>query len=145
MAFARFILLLATASALHLPPPVRRHCAPTALADNPFGSFFGGLANALESALDAASGGQQSLITEAEIALNAADAATSLLGTDISIGEINASESMSIDAGVQIVASASGSLTTGTVTIGGSRDDDALTLEVLSLAVGDEVIDVLDP
>ena len=27
----------------------------------------------------------------------------------------------------------------------GSRDDDALTLEVLSLAVGDEVIDVLDP
>ena len=105
----------------------------------------GGLANALESALDAASGGQQSLINEAEIALNAADAATSLLGTDVSIGEINASESMSIDAGVQIVASASGSLTTGTVTIGGSRDDDALTLEVLSLAVGDEVIDVLDP
>ena len=116
-----------------------------ALADNPFGSFFGGLANALESALDAASGGQQSLITEAEIALNAADAATSLLGTDVTIGEINASESMSIDAGVQIVASATGSLTTGTVTIGGSRDDDALTLEVLSLAVGDEVIDVLDP
>ena len=28
---------------------------------------------------------------------------------------------------------------------GRSRDDDALTLEVLSLAVGDEVIDVLDP
>ena len=145
MAFARFILLLATASALHLPAPARRHSAPTALADNPFGSFFGGLANALESALDAASGGQQSLINEAEIALNAADAATSLLGTDVSIGEINASESMSIDAGVQIVASATGSLTTGTVTIGGSRDDDALTLEVLSLAVGDEVIDVLDP
>ena len=145
MAFARFILLLATASALHLPAPARRHSAPTALADNPFGSFFGGLANALESALDAASGGQQSLINEAEIALNAADAATSLLGTDVTIGEINASESMSIDAGVQIVASATGSLTTGTVTIGGSRDDDALTLEVLSLAVGDEVIDVLDP
>ena len=145
MAFARFVLLLATASALHLPAPVRRHSAPAALADNPFGSFFGGLANALESALDAASGGQQSLINEAEIALNAADAATSLLGTDVSIGEINAGESMSIDAGVQIVASASGSLTTGTVTIGGSRDDDALTLEVLSLAVGDEVIDVLDP
>ena len=154
MAAQRFLLLvLATASALRLPNPVQHHCAPTvrrhsaplALADNPFGSFFGGLANALESALDAASGGQQSLITEAEIALNAADAATSLLGTDISIGEINASESMSIDAGVQIVASATGSLTTGTVTIGGSRDDDALTLEVLSLAVGDEVIDVLDP
>ena len=145
MAFARFVLLLATASALHLPAPVRRHTAPAALADNPFGSFFGGLANALESALDAASGGQQSLINEAEIALNAADAATSLLGTDVTIGEINASESMSIDAGVQIVASASGSLKSGTVTIGGSRDDDALTLEVLSLAVGDEVIDVLDP
>ena len=154
MAAVRFLLLvLATVTALRLPQPVQHHCAPSvrrhtapaALADNPFGSFFGGLANALESALDAASGGQQSLITEAEIALNAADAATSLLGTDISIGEINASESMSIDAGVQIVASATGSLTTGTVTIGGSRDDDALTLEVLSLAVGDEVIDVLDP
>ena len=154
MAAQRFLLLvLATASALRLPNPVQHHCAPTvrrhsaplALADNPFGSFFGGLANALESVLDAASGGQQSLINEAEIALNAADAATSLLGTDVTIGEINASESMSIDAGVQIVASASGSLTTGTVTIGGSRDDDALTLEVLSLAVGDEVIDVLDP
>ena len=115
------------------------------MADNPFGSFFGGLANALESALDAASGGQQSLINEAEAALNMCSAATSLLGTDVCIGEINASESMSIDAGVQIVASASGSVTTGTVTIGGSRDDDALTLEVLSLAVGDEVIDVLDP
>ena len=154
MAAVCFLLLvLATVTALRLPQPVQHHCAPSvrrhtapaALADNPFGSFFGGLANALESALDAASGGQQSLITEAEIALNAADAATSLLGTDVSIGEINASESMSIDAGVQIVASASGSLTTGTVTIGGSRDDDALTLEVLSLAVGDEVIDVLDP
>ena len=146
MAMARLLLLLlVTASALHLPAPVRRHHAPVALSDNPFGSFFGGLANALESALDAASGGQQSLINEAEIALNAADAATSLLGTDVSIGEINAGESMSIDAGVQIVASATGSLTTGTVTIGGSRDDDALTLEVLSLAVGDEVIDVLDP
>ena len=153
MAFARFILLLATASALHLPAPVqrhgvpsvRRHSAPAALADNPFGSFFGGLANALESALDAASGGQQSLINDAEAALNKCSAATSLLGTDVSIGEINAGESMSIDAGVQIVASATGSLTTGTVTIGGSRDDDALTLEVLSLAVGDEVIDVLDP
>ena len=154
MAAVRFLLLvLATVTALRLPQPVQHHCAPSvrrhtapaALADNPFGSFFGGLANALESALDAASGGQQSLITEAEIALNAADAATSLLGTDVSIGEINASESMSIDAGVQIVASATGSLTTGTVTIGGSRDDDALTLEVLSLAVGDEVIDVLDP
>ena len=154
MAAVRFLLLvLATASALRLPAPVQHHCAPSvrrhsapaALADNPFGSFFGGLANALESALDAASGGQQSLINEAEIALNAADAATSLLGTDVTIGEINASESMSIDAGVQIVASASGSVTSGTVTIGGSRDDDALTLEVLSLAVGDEVIDVLDP
>ena len=154
MAAVRFLLLvLATVTALRLPQPVQHHCAPSvrrhtapaALADNPFGSFFGGLANALESALDAASGGQQSLITEAEIALNAADAATSLLGTDVSIGEINASESMSIDAGVQIVASASGSLKSGTVTIGGSRDDDALTLEVLSLAVGDEVIDVLDP
>ena len=154
MAAVRFLLLvLATVTALRLPQPVQHHCAPSvrrhtapaALADNPFGSFFGGLANALESALDAASGGQQSLITEAEIALNAADAATSLLGTDVTIGEINASESMSIDAGVQIVASATGSLTTGTVTIGGSRDDDALTLEVLSLAVGDEVIDVLDP
>ena len=154
MAAVRFLLLvLAAVTALRLPQPVQHHCAPSvrrhtapaALADNPFGSFFGGLANALESALDAASGGQQSLINEAEIALNAADAATSLLGTDVTIGEINASESMSIDAGVQIVASASGSLTTGTVTIGGSRDDDALTLEVLSLAVGDEVIDVLDP
>ena len=154
MAAVRFLLLvLATVTALRLPQPVQHHCAPTvrrhsapaALADNPFGSFFGGLANALESALDAASGGQQSLINEAEIALNAADAATSLLGTDVTIGEINASESMSIDAGVQIVASASGSLKSGTVTIGGSRDDDALTLEVLSLAVGDEVIDVLDP
>ena len=154
MAAVRFLLLfLGTVTALRLPQPVQHHCAPTvrrhsapaALADNPFGSFFGGLANALESALDAASGGQQSLINEAEIALNAADAATSLLGTDVTIGEINASESMSIDAGVQIVASASGSLTSGTVTIGGSRDDDALTLEVLSLAVGDEVIDVLDP
>ena len=154
MAAVRFLLLvLATVTALRLPQPVQHHCAPSvrrhtapaALADNPFGSFFGGLANALESALDAASGGQQSLINEAEIALNAADAATSLLGTDVTIGEINASESMSIDAGVQIVASASGSLKSGTVTIGGSRDDDALTLEVLSLAVGDEVIDVLDP
>ena len=154
MAAVRFLLLvLATVTALRLPQPVQHHCAPSvrrhtapaALADNPFGSFFGGLANALESALDAASGGQQSLINEAEIALNKCSAATSLLGTDVTIGEINASESMSIDAGVQIVASASGSLTTGTVTIGGSRDDDALTLEVLSLAVGDEVIDVLDP
>ena len=154
MAAVRFLLLvLATVTALRLPQPVQHHCAPSvrrhtapaALADNPFGSFFGGLANALESALDAASGGQQSLINEAEIALNKCSAATSLLGTDVTIGEINASESMSIDAGVQIVASATGSLTTGTVTIGGSRDDDALTLEVLSLAVGDEVIDVLDP
>ena len=154
MAAVRFLLLvLATVTALRLPQPVQHHCAPSvrrhtapaALADNPFGSFFGGLANALESALDAASGGQQSLINDAEAALNKCSAATSLLGTDVSIGEINAGESMSIDAGVQIVASASGSLKSGTVTIGGSRDDDALTLEVLSLAVGDEVIDVLDP
>ena len=78
MAFARFVLLLATASALHLPAPVRRHCAPAALADNPLGSFFGGLANALESALDAASGGQQSLINDAEAALNNCAAATAL-------------------------------------------------------------------
>lgn len=146
--------LSAPAHALRLQPPV--------LADqpdaNPFGGLFGGiakgLASALEAALDGAFPGQLQLIEEAQRALRADERAVALLGADALIGEVDARESMSVSAGVQLQCLCSGSGGSGMVTIGGARNDDVgpdgteaggLTLQLLRLKVDEEDFYVLEP
>ena len=127
---------------------------PPALAEDgklPFGlsNLAAGLAKALESVLDGAYPGQIALMEEAEAALRADERATQLLGSDLTLGEIDAKASMSVTAGVQIMCECTGSRGAGTVTIGGARLDEedggGLSLQLLRLESGNEDIYVVEP
>jgi GNAT superfamily N-acetyltransferase len=145
---------LARKPATH-PAATRRASAPTMSGGGAkeggglFGSLFSGLANALESALDAAFPGQLEVIAEAETLLRASPDVVSRLGADLTLGAIDASESMSVTAGVQITIVLRGSGGEGTAIIGAARQDDeeggGLKLEVLRVKLGDEYIEVLEP
>ena len=116
----------------------------------PWAALAGGVASLLESALNAGFPGQLQLISLAESELRASDRVTELLGSDVSVGTLDTSESISIASGVQIVAELSGSRGRGIVTIGADRPDDdedkenggvrPLRLELLRVQGGDETI-----
>ena len=110
-----------------------------------FGGFVKGLTSALESALDMGFPGQLQLLEKAEAELKASDKCVALFGADVTIGDVDIKESLSVEAGVQIEAACRGSKGEGKVVIGASRNDDLddqdgppLRLEVLRVLVGEE-------
>lgn len=79
------------------------HSIILAEGDSPFGGILrgiaSGLASALESALDSGFPGRLQLIADAEAALREDERVTDLFGSDVTIGEVDAKESMSVTAG----------------------------------------------
>ena len=117
---------------------------------NPFGALASAAASALEAVLDGAFPGQLQLIAEAERIMRDDEQVQALIGSDVTIGEIDAKESMSVSAGVQVQAVCSGSKGSGVVIIGGARDDDedsdgGLILQLLRVKVGSEDFYVVEP
>jgi len=137
----------AIAASAPATPPTRVEQQPK--VGGMFSGLLGGLASALESVLEAGFPGQLALLQLAERELQQSARVVDLLGADVSIGEVDTKESMSVSAGVQIIAQVSGSKGSGTVTIGGARQDEdedgALSLEVLRVQVGEEDFFVVEP
>lgn len=125
------------APSCHISRSRLRYCDASA-------NFFGGLAKAIEGALEVAWPGRLELLQLSEDALKSSAEATALLGEQISIGDVDILNSMQTESGdILLQCSVSGSAgVTGVVNIRGCKDaEGAMEIELLHLRADSKFVD----